>query len=186
MRFALFVLCYLVLVIALINFFTIRTTRNTRAISKSVTVLLPVRNEQSNVGACVAGLMAQKDVKQLQVIVINDQSIDNTAEVLSEVIGADSRFTPPTFLISFSVAAAEEFLPTIGFDWARVVHGDQRFLHHRDVRAGDELSYSSEIESYKNLAGNEFVSIRTDFVSALDGENISSTWSTLVFRGEQA
>ena len=93
MRFALFVLCYLVLVIALINFFTIRTPRNTRAISKSVTVLLPVRNEQSNVGACVAGLMAQKDVKQLQVIIINDQSTDSTAEVLTEAIGADSRFS---------------------------------------------------------------------------------------------
>jgi len=93
MRFALFVLCYLVLVIALINFFTIRTPRNIRAISKSVTVLLPVRNEQNNVGACVAGLMAQKDVKQMQVIIINDQSADNTAEVLSEAIGVDSRFT---------------------------------------------------------------------------------------------
>ena len=93
MRFALFVLCYLVLVIALINFFTIRTPRNKSMVSKSVTVLLPVRNEQSNVGACVAGLMAQKDVKQLQVIIINDQSTDNTAEVLSAAIGPDSRFT---------------------------------------------------------------------------------------------
>ncbi len=93
MRFALFVLCYLVLVIALINFFTIRTPRNKSMISKSVTVLLPVRNEQNNVGSCVAGLMAQKDVKQLQVIIINDQSTDNTAEVLSEAIGVDSRFT---------------------------------------------------------------------------------------------
>ena len=93
MRFALFVLCYLVLVIALINFFTIRTPRNKSMVSKSVTVLLPVRNEQSNIGACVAGLKAQKNVKQLQVIIINDQSTDNTAEVLSAAIGADSRFT---------------------------------------------------------------------------------------------
>jgi cellulose synthase/poly-beta-1,6-N-acetylglucosamine synthase-like glycosyltransferase len=93
MRIALFVLCYLVLVIALINFFTIRTPRNKSMTSKSVTVLLPVRNEQNNVGACVAGLMAQKDVKQLQVIIINDQSTDNTAEVLSAAIGVDSRFT---------------------------------------------------------------------------------------------
>jgi len=93
MRFALFVLCYLVLLIALLNFFTIRIPRNKSMISKSVTVLLPVRNEQSNVGPCVVGLMAQKDVKQLQVIIINDQSTDNTAEVLIEAIGADSRFT---------------------------------------------------------------------------------------------
>ncbi len=93
MRFALFVLCYLVLLIALLNFFTIRIPRNKSMISKSVTVLLPVRNEQSTVGPCVVGLMAQKDVKQLQVIIINDHSTDNTAEVLIEAIGADSRFT---------------------------------------------------------------------------------------------
>jgi|688.fasta_scaffold356093_3 hypothetical protein len=104
----------------------------------------------------------------------------------AEAIGADSRFTPPTFLISFSVAAAEEFLPALGFDWARVVHGDQRFLHHRDIQPGEELSYSSEIESYKNLAGNEFVSIRTDFFSVENSELVSATWSTLVFRGEQS
>ena len=93
MRFALFVLCYLVLLIALFNFFTIRIPRNKAAVSTPVTVLLPVRNEQANVGPCVAGLMAQKDVKQLQVIIINDQSTDNTAEVLKAAIGADSRFS---------------------------------------------------------------------------------------------
>ena len=107
-------------------------------------------------------------------------------KIFAEAIGADSRITPPTFLISFSVAAAEEFLPPLGFDWSRVVHGDQRFLHHRDIRPDEHLTYSSEIESYKNLAGNEFVSIRTDFYSVESADLVSATWSTLVFRGEQS
>ena len=73
----------------------------------------------------------------------------------------------------------------MGFDWSRVVHGEQRFLHHRNVHPGDQLKYASEIESYKSLAGNEFISIRTDFFDVKNEELVSATWSTLVFRGEQ-
>jgi len=93
MQFALFALCYLILLIAIINFFTIRTPRNSSRISNSVTVLLPMRNEQDNAADCVTGLMAQKNLDQIQVIIINDQSTDNTAEVLSKAIGSDSRFS---------------------------------------------------------------------------------------------
>ena len=104
----------------------------------------------------------------------------------ARAIGARVDIAPPTFLITFSVKAAEEFLPTLGFDWSRVVHGDQRFLHHRELKAGDVLTAISEIESYKSLAGNEFVTIRTDFIEEKSLAVISSTWSTLVFRGESA
>ena len=33
------------------------------------------------------------------------------------------------------------FDPALGLDFARVVHGDQRFVHRRPILAGDELSY---------------------------------------------
>ena len=92
MQFALFALCYFVLLIALVNFFTIRIPRNSAQTSKSVTVLLPMRNEQDNVADCVAELMAQVNVHSLQVIIIDDQSTDNTAEILTKSIGNDSRF----------------------------------------------------------------------------------------------
>ena len=112
--------------------------------------------------------------------------IAESLATFARAIGARVDMAPPTFLITFSVKAAEEFLPTLGFNWSRVVHGDQRFLHQRDLVAGDVLTTTSEIEGYKNLAGNEFVTIRTDFTDEKDGALISSTWSTLVFRGETA
>ena len=93
MQFSLFAICYLILLIALVNFFTIRTPRNSSKISKSVTVLLPMRNEQDNVTDCIAELMAQINLHNLQVIIIDDQSTDNTAEVLAKSIGNDPRFT---------------------------------------------------------------------------------------------
>lgn len=109
----------------------------------------------------------------------------DSISTFTAAIGAEPEIVPPTYLVLFSVGAAEEFLPTLGFDWSRVVHGEQRFLHHQQVKAGDRLDTTSEIESYKQLAGNEFVTIRTDFTNAFSGVLLSSTWSTLVFRGEQ-
>lgn len=105
-------------------------------------------------------------------------------EKFAHAIGATSESPPPTYLICFSISAAEEFLPTLDFDWSRVVHGEQRFHYHRPVRPGDLLSTTSEIESYKSLAGNEFVTIRTDFHEDVENVLVASTWSTLVFRGE--
>jgi cellulose synthase/poly-beta-1,6-N-acetylglucosamine synthase-like glycosyltransferase len=90
---ALLALCYLVLLISLFNFFTIRIPLNNAEISQSVTVLLPMRNEELNAQDCVAGLMAQSSLKELQIIIIDDQSTDNTAEVLKKAIGGDTRFS---------------------------------------------------------------------------------------------
>lgn len=115
---------------------------------------------------------------------VNQVVTSQSLSAFSLAIGAHADYIPPTFLITFSVKAAEEFLPTLGFDWSRVVHGEQKFLHHQELRAGITLATVSEIESYKSMAGNEFVTIRTDFTDSASGDLISSTWSTLVFRGD--
>ena len=118
---------------------------------------------------------------------LDEYLISPTAlESFADVVGAKPGTIPPTFLITFAVSAAEDFLPTLGFNWSRVVHGDQRFLHHEQIKPGERLRSTSEIESYKSLAGNEFVNIRTDFFEVLTNKKISSTWSTLVFRGEES
>jgi cellulose synthase/poly-beta-1,6-N-acetylglucosamine synthase-like glycosyltransferase len=90
---ALLAICYLILLISLFNFFTIRIPRNTAEVSQSVTILLPMRNEELNAQDCVAGLMAQINVRKMQVIIIDDQSSDNTAEVLAKAIASDTRFS---------------------------------------------------------------------------------------------
>jgi cellulose synthase/poly-beta-1,6-N-acetylglucosamine synthase-like glycosyltransferase len=47
-----------------------------------VAVLLPVRDEASRVGACLASLVAQEGVPRLEVIVLDDGSTDSTAAVV--------------------------------------------------------------------------------------------------------
>jgi hypothetical protein len=99
------------------------------------------------------------------------------------VIGEeDLTVAPPTFSIRISLEQSQELLsdPSVGLDWSRVVHGDQKFEIFRPIVAGDVLNCSSTIENYKAVAGNEIVTVRSDLKSG--GELVVSTWSTLVVR----
>jgi len=99
------------------------------------------------------------------------------------VIGEnDFTVAPPTFSIRISLEQSQDLLsgPSVGLDWSRVVHGDQKFEIFRPIIAGDVLKCSSTIENYKVLAGNEVVTVRSDLRSG--DELIVSTWSTLEVR----
>ena len=101
----------------------------------------------------------------------------------ADVIGEkDQSVAPPTFSIRISLEQSQDLLsdPEVGLDWSRVVHGDQKFEIFRPIVAGDELTCSSTIESYKLLAGNEIVTVRSDLHAS--EELVVSTWSTLVVR----
>jgi hypothetical protein len=55
-----------------------------------VSVLIPARNEEANIGACLAAVLVSEDV-QLEVLVLDDGSTDGTAEIVSEVAARDQR-----------------------------------------------------------------------------------------------
>lgn len=108
-----------------------------------------------------------------------------TSEIaaFAAVIGEDDlTVAPPTFSIRISLEQSQDLLsdPSVGLDWSRVVHGDQKFEIFRPIVAGDVLKCSSTIENYKVLAGNEVVTVRSDLRSG--DELVVSTWSTLVVR----
>ena len=91
---------------------------------------------------------------------------------------------PTTFpsVVTLSAMGAAVTDPSVGVDWSRVVHGDQRFRYHRPVIAGDELTVHTVIESIKSLAGNDMITLRGDLFDAA-GQPIGSTWTSLVQRG---
>ena len=75
---------------------------------------------------------------------------------------------PPTFAIAVIAAAQDAVLfdPALGLDFSRVVHGDQRFVHHRPIYAGDELSRTVVVDAVRVLAGNDVLTLRTEVVDA--------------------
>lgn len=129
MELTLFVIAYFLLLISLFNYYTIRIPKNSAPVKASVTLLLPVRNEEGNISECIATLKSQSGVENLKFIVINDQSTDKTSELLTSAISNDSRFTvlntdgPRTgwlgkvsALQSGYEAATAEFLVTLDAD----------------------------------------------------------------------
>ena len=114
-----------------------------------------------------------------EVVTINQSEIDAFAAVIGE---SDTSVAPPTFAIRISLDQSQSFLtsPEVGVDWSRIVHGEQKFEIRKPLKAGDQVSCSSVIETYKQMAGNEFITARSDL--SVSGEVVVSTWSTLVVR----
>jgi glycosyltransferase involved in cell wall biosynthesis len=81
---AAFLLNTFLLLIALINFALLRRPSQARSIKESVAILLPVRNEAENIGRILKELLAQENLESFQIIVINDNSEDETASFASE------------------------------------------------------------------------------------------------------
>jgi hypothetical protein len=51
-------------------------------VRRPVTVVLPVRDEEEQVGGCLAAVLAQQGVPDLRVVVVDDGSTDGTADVV--------------------------------------------------------------------------------------------------------
>jgi acyl dehydratase len=91
---------------------------------------------------------------------------------------------PPTFAIVLTLEAANVVLddPDVDLDYSRVVHGEQRFTHHRPIRAGDRLVATTTIDAVRSVAGNYLLTTRVD-VATEDDEAVCTATSMLVARG---
>jgi acyl dehydratase len=91
---------------------------------------------------------------------------------------------PPTFAIAVIMKAQDELLfnPELGLNFDVVVHGDQRFVHHRPIVAGDELTSTPYVDKVRTAAGNDLFSLRTEVTDAA-GAAVCTAYGTLVARG---
>jgi acyl dehydratase len=100
--------------------------------------------------------------------------------------GYQDVIAPPTFAIVVSLEAAMAVIddPDVTLDYSRVVHGEQRFTHHRPIRAGDRLVATTTIDAARSVAGNDLLTARVDLATE-DGEPVCTSTSMLVGRGDQ-
>jgi acyl dehydratase len=99
--------------------------------------------------------------------------------------GHSDVIAPPTFAIAVTLEAAMVVLddPDVGIDYSRVVHGEQRFTHHRPIRAGDRLVATTTIDAARSMAGNDLLTARVELATE-GGEPVCTSVSMLVARGE--
>ena len=91
---------------------------------------------------------------------------------------------PPTFAVSIAQQCDRQFVedPEAGIDFSRVVHGEQRFVHHRPITAGDEVLGTLTVDSVRAAGGHSMVTTRTELATEA-GEPVCTATSTIVIRG---
>lgn len=77
----------------LINLRLLRRPATNTSTEEKVSVLIPARNEETHIGSLLTSLSAQIGVPHLEVIVLNDQSTDRTAQIVQAASQVDPRIT---------------------------------------------------------------------------------------------
>ena len=90
---------------------------------------------------------------------------------------------PPTFAVTFTMPLIEEFLrdPAFGWDYARMVHGDQSIILHRPIYGNDELVTTIHVDDLATRAGSHLLTLRCA-VTDVAGESVATTKALLVTR----
>lgn len=83
---------YLLLTIVNVIYMLVRSKKPSFEHTPRFTVMVPARNEEDNIRQCVESLLSQ-DYPDFEVLVIDDNSTDNTHNILKELSKKDSRLS---------------------------------------------------------------------------------------------
>jgi acyl dehydratase len=91
---------------------------------------------------------------------------------------------PPTFAVTLAQQCEAQYIedPDAGVDFSRVVHGEERFIHHRPITAGDEVLGTLTVDSLREAGGHAMITTRTELTTT-SGEQLCTALSTIVVRG---
>jgi cellulose synthase/poly-beta-1,6-N-acetylglucosamine synthase-like glycosyltransferase len=74
-----------------VNLWRYREPPAALATAPHVAVLIPARNEEANIEACVRSVLASHGLSRLEVLVMDDASVDRTAEIVQAMTVEDAR-----------------------------------------------------------------------------------------------
>lgn len=98
-----------------------------------------------------------------------------------------SPIAPPTFAVVLSAAAWDGLFadPDLGLELRRTVHGDQRFVWDRPLRAGDEVTGTLSITKFRARGATEMITVAVE-LSTTAGDRVCTATSTLIHNREEA
>jgi acyl dehydratase len=94
---------------------------------------------------------------------------------------------PPTFAVVIAQQCDRQLIvdPEAGIDFSRVVHGEQKFRHHRPLVAGDRVVGTLHVDTVREAGGRAMVTTRTELATE-EGEAVCTATSTIVIRGAES
>ncbi|QFG69348.1 FAS1-like dehydratase domain-containing protein [Ornithinimicrobium pratense] len=103
----------------------------------------------------------------------------------AQALGYADVVAPTTFAVRLAQQCEAQLVgdPEAGIDFARVVHGEETFVHHRPIVAGDVLKGVLHVDRMREAGGNGMVSTRVELADD-EGRPVTTVRSTIVVRGE--
>lgn len=130
-------------------------------------------------------LVGREKIREFARAVFSENPVNHDPDA-AKAAGYPDLVAPPTFPIVVQERTLAQLLaePDADIDFARVVHGDQRFTYTRPIVAGDELTATLTVSSVKSLGGHSMVTSESAIVDAT-GAHVVTAISTLVVRGDE-
>jgi acyl dehydratase len=115
---------------------------------------------------------------------VGTDDVVHTDPVQARARGYRDVIAPPTFAVLIAQQCDMQLIvdPEAGIDFSRVVHAEQRFVHHRPITAGDEIVGVLTVDLVREVGGHAMVTTRSE-LSTTEGEPVCTATSTLVIRG---
>lgn len=112
----------------------------------------------------------------------------HTDPAAARTLGYADVVAPPTFAIVPAQRAEARYVedPAAGIDFSRVVHGEEHFVHHRPIVAGDRLVGTLHVDAIHVVRGNAMITLRTELADADTGDAVTTAVCSLVVRAEEA
>jgi acyl dehydratase len=99
----------------------------------------------------------------------------------AKALGHAEVIAPPTFAMIPVLRGFDVLMDDLGIVYARVIHANQRFVHVRPIRAGDQLRTTTTLDTVRSVGGNDLLGIRCE-VESSTGERICTATATLLAR----
>lgn len=102
----------------------------------------------------------------------------------ARALGHADVVAPPTFAVIVAQRTEQQLIedPAAGIDFSRVVHGEERFVHHRPIVAGDRLVPTLHVDTIRSVGGHGMVTTRVELADEA-GAAVATVYSTIVVRG---
>ena len=127
--------------------------------------------------------MGREKIREFAEAIGDDSQIYHDPDV-ARAHGYPDVIAPPTFAIVVSLRAQQTLIddPGLGLDYSRIVHGDQSFIHHRPIGAGDDLDATLHIDRIRAMGSNHLLTVRCEITDRA-GDPVTTARSMLVVRG---
>jgi acyl dehydratase len=108
-----------------------------------------------------------------------------TNDTNERYLGGDDVVAPPVFPIvpAGQAFASALFDPELQVNFLRLVHGSEEHIFHKPLRAGDTLTFATEVESIEQKESGETLTLKADLVNQ-DGDVAVEVRGIMFIRGK--